>query len=265
MAAAPLGGDRPVTLHRVTERVAVALGPVQGDRALSNSTVVAGADATMVVDTMVSEELVAPVKAAALDLGGRPVAVVLNTHGDRDHLGGNGAFREARVVAHRSVAEAGLTRVDEPFDEAWETDLGGLEVQVAYVGPAHSEGDSFAWLPAEGVAISGDVVFNGLFPLVREDVERWLSALDRLQQLEPRHVVPGHGPVGDARTLAWQRALIEDVYETVKSRYTAGVPVEEAAAEGPPERLAALPQAQARWPGAVKGIYHVLDGFSGAG
>lgn len=265
MGAAPLGGDRPVTLHTLTDRVVVGLGPVQGDRALSNSTVVAGASATMVVDTMISEELVAPVRSAALDLGGRPVAIVLNTHGDRDHVGGNGAFPEARVVAHRSLAEGGVARVDEPFDAAWETDLGDLPVEVTYVGPAHSQGDSIVWLPTEGVAVTGDVVFNGLFPLVREDVERWLSALDRLQRLEPRHVVPGHGPLGDARTVAWQRSLIEDVYETVKGRYTAGVPVEKAAEEGPPERLAALPQARARWPGAVKGIYQVLDGFSGAG
>src|SRR5690606_11113365 len=110
-------------LQRVTERVLVGLGPVQGDRALSNSTVVAGAEATMVVDTMISAELVEPVRAAAVELGSRPVAWVLNTHGDRDHLGGNGAFEGARVAAHRSVAEYGLTRVDEPFDEAWETDL----------------------------------------------------------------------------------------------------------------------------------------------
>lgn len=263
--AAPLSGDRPLTLERVSDRVTVGLGPVQGDRAMSNSTVVAGGLVTMVVDTMISPELVAPVAAAAVGLGGRPVGLVLNTHGDPDHVGGNGAFPEARVVAHRLVAELGKAHVDEPFEESWATDLGDLPVEVTYVGPAHSDADSFAWLPTEGVAITGDVVFNGLFPLVREDVERWLSALDRLQRLEPRHVVPGHGPVGDARTLAWQRALIEDVYEAVKSRYTAGVPVEEAAAEGPPQRLATLPQAHARWPGAVKGIYQVLDGFSGAG
>src|SRR5690606_40777262 len=73
----------PILLQRVTERVLVGLGPVQGDRALSNSTVVAGAEATMVVDTKISAELVEPVRAAAVELGSRPVAWVLNTHGDR--------------------------------------------------------------------------------------------------------------------------------------------------------------------------------------
>jgi cyclase len=262
---APLSGDRPLTLERVSDRVTVGLGPVQGDRAMSNSTVVAGGLVTMVVDTMISPELVAPVAAAAVGLGGRPVGLVLNTHGDPDHVGGNGAFPEARVVAHRLVAELGKAHVDEPFEESWATDLGDLPVEVTYVGPAHSDADSFAWLPTEGVAITGDVVFNGLFPLIRDDVERWLSALDRLRQLEPQVVVPGHGPLGDARTIAWQRALIEDVYETVRNRYTAGVPVEEAAEEGPPERLARLPRAAERWPGAVRGVYLVLNALSGAG
>ncbi len=265
MATPPLGGDRPVVLEGVTDRVVVALGPVQGDRALSNSTIVVGNEATLVIDTMVSSELVEPVRSMAEELGGRPVAYVINTHGDRDHTGGNGAFGKARVVAHRSLADDDLLVPDVAFEETHALDLGGVEVRVTYVGPAHSKGDSFVWLPSEGVAVTGDVVFNGLFPLIRQDVQRWLLALDMLEQLGPRYVVPGHGPVGDIRTLAWQRRLIDDVFESVKNRYSAGVPVDEASKEPPPQRFASLPQAGNRWPGAVKGIYQVLDEHTAAG
>lgn len=252
-------------LTDVTDRVVVGLGPVQGDRALSNSTLVFGDEATLVIDTMVSTELVDPVRARAEERGRRPVAYVINTHGDRDHVGGNDAFPDAQVIAHASLAQDEVLVPDVVFTDSHGLELGGVSAEVTYVGPAHSHGDSFVWLPKQGVAVSGDVVFNGLFPLIRQDVERWLLALDRLQALEPRHVVPGHGPVGDARTLRWQRRLIEDVFESVKNRYTAGVPVEDASADAPPQRFKDLPQAVNRWPGAVRGIYQVLDGHSAAG
>lgn len=265
MATPPLGGDRPVLLEGVTDRVIVALGPVQGDRALSNSTIVVGKDATLIIDTMVSTELVEPVRLRAEEIGGRPVTYVINTHGDRDHIGGNGAFGQAKVVTHKSLADDELLVADVAFEDTHSLDLGGVEARVTYVGPAHSKGDSFVWLPSEAVAVTGDVVFNGLFPLIREDIQRWLLALDMLEQLEPRFVVPGHGPVGDARTITWQRRMIEDVFESVKNRYSAGVPVDDASQEAPPERFASLPQAENRWPGAVRGIYQVLDDHTAAG
>lgn len=270
-----------VRFERVSSRVVVALGPVDGERMGSNSTIVIGSESTLVVDTMVSPVLMAPVKAEAELLGGRPVTYVYNTHGDPDHLLGNGLFSQARVIAHAKVA--GLLREPErraayekrlavagdgqvrgpdiTFEDGYELDLGGLSVHAKYVGPAHSVADTVLWLPEERTYLAADTVFNGLFPLVRDDLANWFAALTHGSELAPRVVVPGHGPVGDAGTLAWQRDVLETLHDVVRGMYGGGVPVEEAVKEPVPEVLN-LPLAAERWPGAVRGIYHVLDNAS---
>ena len=65
-----LPADRPVTRSVVTDRVTAFLGPVTEGKQLANSTVVVGADTTMIADTMVSTEMLAPVVTAAEELGG---------------------------------------------------------------------------------------------------------------------------------------------------------------------------------------------------
>ncbi|HET8985800.1 MAG TPA: MBL fold metallo-hydrolase [Trueperaceae bacterium] len=263
-----------VRFERVSNRVVVALGPVDGERAGSNSTIVIGRDATLVIDTMISPALMAPVKAEAELLGGRPVAYVYNTHGDPDHLLGNGLFTQATIIAHTKVAElladperresyekrlassgdVPLRGPDTTFDDDFELDLGGLTVRATYVGPAHSVADTVLWLPEERTYFSADTVFNGLFPLVREDLANWFAALAYGSELEPRVVVPGHGRVGDAGTLAWQRDVLERVHDAVRGLYGGGVPVDEAVKAPVPDGLR-LPLAAERWPAAVRGIY----------
>src|SRR5680860_167435 len=193
----PVTDSRPLTLERVSPRVIVALGPVEAGRAASNATVVVGDDATLVADTMVSPQLMRPVKAEAERLGGRPVRYVFNTHGDPDHLLGNVLFDEAVVIAHEAVAdilsdaerrrsyqdrlgpdsEFTLRAPDQTFAKTHELDLGGVIAKATYVGPAHSVADSLLWLAEERVLVAADVVFNGLFPLIRDDLANWMAAL----------------------------------------------------------------------------------------
>ncbi|HLU82734.1 MAG TPA: MBL fold metallo-hydrolase [Trueperaceae bacterium] len=270
-----------VRFERVSSCVVVALGPVAGERAGSNSTIVIGSQATLIVDTMVSPALMAPVKAEAERLGGRQVGFVYNSHGDPDHLLGNGLFADAQVIAHEKVAEllddperranyeerlaaAGdppLRGPDVSFAESYDLDLGGITVHAKYVGPAHSVADTVLWIPEERTYVAADTVFNGLFPLVRDDLANWFAALAGGSELAPTTVIPGHGPVGDASTLEWQRDVLERLHDAVRSLYSAGVPVEEAAEAPVPEDLR-LPLAVERWPGAVRGIYGVLTNAS---
>lgn len=281
--------DRGVLVQQLSARASVALGPLTGVRAQANAVMVAGSEATMVIDTMITPAMMVEPKAEAERLCGRPVSHVLNTHGDADHVLGNGLFMEATIIAHRSVAElfeaqesrsryeaVMAERAKEPeaagiagafvlrppeltFDEALDIDLGGLTAHASYVGYAHSVADSLVWLEQEGLLVTGDLVFNGIFPLVRFDPRRWLRGLALASSYRPKVVVPGHGPVGDGSLLVWQRDVIERLHEAVAALHVAAVPLEVAVGSPVPAALASLPHAAERWPVTVRGIYGALD------
>jgi glyoxylase-like metal-dependent hydrolase (beta-lactamase superfamily II) len=78
-------------------------------------------------------------------------------------------------------------------------ELGGREVELIDVGPAHTKGDQLIWLPAERIVFAGDLIENGFFPILPDgdaDGGWWLEVLDQISALDPKLVVGGHGAVG---------------------------------------------------------------------
>lgn len=272
-----------VRLHRVSDRVTVALAPVVGPKALANATIVVGERRTAVVDTTFTPEQADAVRAEAERLGGRPVDVVVLTHADPDHVLGLARFGSPVVVAsaaaaavlrdpdvvraYAAIAERqgvaparfAMPRVDVAFDDRVHVDLGGLALEAAFVGPAHSVGDTLWWCAEERVAWSGDLVFHGCYPLVRTEVRRWLDGLDRLAAWGPAVVVPGHGEVAGPEVLAAQRRVLEALRAAVAPLHAAGVPAADAAARLRDAPYRDLPLADERWVGAVAGMYGELE------
>ena len=284
--------DRGVLIQGLSPRLSVALGPIrEGNRALANATVAAGTNATMVIDTMISPALMVEARTEAERLGaGRPVAYLLNSHGDADHLLGNGLFPDAEVIAHRTVrdlfadpesraryesvmanqakghegSELAASFVLRPPDTIFENeilvDLGGLTALCSYVGPAHSVADSIVWLEQESAVVAADLVFNGAFPLLRHDLDRWFAGLALASSYRPAVVVPGHGPVGDALLLERQREVLERILEAARGLHAAAVPIDLAVEQPVPASLATLALAAERWPGTLRAAYAYLTG-----
>jgi glyoxylase-like metal-dependent hydrolase (beta-lactamase superfamily II) len=77
-------------------------------------------------------------------------------------------------------------------------DLGGRDVHVIEVGPAHTAGDAIVHVPDAGVVFTGDVLFSSGHPIAwAGPLASWRRACDRIVALNPRVVVPGHGPLTD--------------------------------------------------------------------
>lgn len=77
--------------------------------------------------------------------------------------------------------------------------LGGREVILIHPGAAHSAGDLMFWLPKERILFSGDLLLeDGVTMVVDGNSGTMLKALDLIDSLNPRIVVPGHGRVSDA-------------------------------------------------------------------
>jgi glyoxylase-like metal-dependent hydrolase (beta-lactamase superfamily II) len=88
------------------------------------------------------------------------------------------------------------------FGDALKLDIGGRRVDLEYVGPAHTPGDSIAHVPDAGVVFAGDIVFNGVTPIIwAGPVSSWIAALERIGELAPDAIVGGHGPIADTGVL----------------------------------------------------------------
>ncbi len=78
--------------------------------------------------------------------------------------------------------------------------VGGRELRLVEVGPAHTPGDLIVHVPDAGVVFAADILFVGVTPVMwAGPLANWLRALDLLLELDADIFVPGHGPVGRTR------------------------------------------------------------------
>jgi cyclase len=244
-----------VTQTEVADGI-VAVVSEPGTMGLSNSTVIRDGGTAMVVDTMLLPEMAQQIADVAAKLGGT-VRTVLHTHHHADHCGGNSVFGGARIVAHAPTApdiakvlgepdlldkimpsHAGRfatlgALVPEPVDVA-ELDI-PWDGQALVFGPAHSFHDVALWFGGRRVLIAADLCFSGVTPLgLHGSLPGWAEALGKLIALEPEVVVPGHGPVTTAQTLADLRGYLLRLVAAAEDAVRTGGTVADALAEFDP-------------------------------
>src|SRR3954471_9591254 len=112
--------------------------------------------------------------------------------------GGVGAFGRytASMLGPFAFEEVTLRPATSTFSGEETIEVGGRELRLIQVGPAHTPGDLVVFVPDARVVFAADVLFVGCTPVMwAGPVERWLAALDLLTGLEADVFVPGHGPV----------------------------------------------------------------------
>jgi glyoxylase-like metal-dependent hydrolase (beta-lactamase superfamily II) len=116
------------------------------------------------------------------------------------------------------------------FDDRHVVELGGIEVHLIYVGPAHQVGDVIVHVPGEGVLFTGDVLFNRSTPMGWVGSYRDFSAaLDRIVDLDPATIVPGHGPVCGIEAVKDEQAYFHHVLDESRKCFDQGLTAEQAA------------------------------------
>ena len=73
-------------------------------------------------------------------------------------------------------------------------DLGGVTVEIWHPGPGHTRGDTIAWVEAEKVLFSGDLVeYEAGVYTGDAQLEEWPATLEALRALDAQAIVPGRG------------------------------------------------------------------------
>jgi len=223
----------------------------QGEVGVANANFIIKGKQAIVIDTMTFPEMTANM-VRAIALHGAHVESVINTHHHIDHMGGNGLFAGAQILAHpeslRAVQRLGFpTHIYDRLMPQFRGYFDGLELTLPtpmretptlpYAGElhiftsAHTAADISAWFPESRVLLTGDLCFIGVVPLsVNGLISGWLEALDSLIALDPAIVVPGHGQVGTKADLVRLRAYFSEVQRIGRSAVAEQMSLEDALA-----------------------------------
>jgi len=107
---------------------------------------------------------------------------------------------------------------DVTFTDKKIIDLGGVKVELLFLGPAHSPGDIMAWLPSKKLVISGDMAFHQRMLPVFEETQtgEWIKTWDKFEALGAKIVIPGHGgPTNMAEVTKYTRDYLVFMRERV--------------------------------------------------
>jgi len=288
--------DIPYTrgLHRLTEHCQAWLVP-DGTWGWSNAGLVTGAGQSLLVDTLfdlpMTREMLTGLEPITAE---HPIRTVVNTHANGDHWFGNELVADAEIIASAATGEEmaangpqlilGLmehggavgrfaNHIFEPFTFTGITptpatrtfsgelsvDVGGTEVRIIQLGPAHTAGDSVVFVPSERVLYAGDLLFIGGTPISwAGPITNWINACDRMLSLDPQFVVPGHGPVVGTEGIHQVRDYLSWVHEQATERHGRGMTAEEDMRDIDLGRFAELDE-RGRIAQNVLAVYYELD------
>ncbi|MEY4751218.1 MAG: hypothetical protein RIQ60_3432 [Pseudomonadota bacterium] len=202
-----------------------AMGSAANQNFISNAAFVIADGGVLVVDALGSPPLAERLLAEIRKRTELPIRYVVATHYHADHIYGLQVFKAAgaQIVAHEGALdyinsetarlrlEASRTELFPWVDEhtavlpadVWIRGQGDVELRIGttrfvlhHVGPSHTDEDLAVHMPDRGVLFVGDLVFRGRIPFVgKADSRAWIAAIDRISALQPRLMIPGHGPV----------------------------------------------------------------------
>jgi len=224
-----------------------------------NVGIVVGERATLIVDTGMGPDNGAIVLEEARKLSDNTEFYLTATHFHPEHDLGATAFpASAKMIRWRGqqaetdeqgaqtierfsgfspavatlLSKASYRKPDTVFDDEMTLDLGGVHVRLSGVGPAHTRGDTVMYVEEDKVLLTGDVVMP-VFPAASAQaasIEKWLASIAEFQEFSPRVVVPAHGRLIDATTLARYREYLTAVQTQTRAAKRQGQSVDAAQA-----------------------------------
>jgi len=252
-------------LRKLGEGVYAVLGDTgQGSEGRSNAGFVVTRTGVVVIDALASPAQGKTLLRTIRTITPLPIEWLILTHHHPDHHFGAIVFKRAgaKIIAHPDRRTLASEDGDDAMVSAWTGVLGLREMQgfafadtpdipiahdttlslsgrtfeIVVPATAHTPGDLVIWLPDARVVFAGDLlVEDGVAMVVDGSSSGLLTALDRIEALEPRQAIPGHGRVSAnpfalihetrCETLALRAKMREDVRQSVSmSRALASLP-----------------------------------------
>jgi glyoxylase-like metal-dependent hydrolase (beta-lactamase superfamily II) len=154
----------------------------------------------------------------------KPLSIIYITHEHADHFLGLEVFKATypgvRIIANSAVTDR-INKVYQEKIDKWKKILGsgatsqgvaiekldgnfiefeGAKIEVLRNIQGDTDENTMLWIPGQGILISGDVLFNDMHVYTAETDSKargkWLNSLQKIRELKPSVVIPGHSKVG---------------------------------------------------------------------
>jgi len=188
-----------------------------------NSVIVEGEHEVMLVDAQLTKTNAQRVLEEIKETE-KPLSIVYITHEHADHFLGLEVFKEAypgvRIIATSAVVDRINMVYQEKIDK-WKKIFGsgatshavaisrfdgnsiefeGAKIEVLRDIQGDTDENTMLWIPGQRILIAGDVLFNDMHVYTAETDSKargkWLNSLQKIRELKPSVVIPGHSKVG---------------------------------------------------------------------
>jgi len=226
-----------------------------------NTGVIIGDDSVMVVDAQATPKMAETVIEHIRTVTDKPIKYVVLSHYHAVRVLGASAYKAEQIIASDTcramIHERGqedwdseFGRFPRLFDAAetipgltWPTMtfrqkmtiyMGKRRVDLMHLGRAHTAGDIVAWVPDEGVMLTGDIVeYHSACYCGDGHFADWPVTLDAIAAFGPKSIAPGRGDalVGEAKVaeaIAKTKDFVRSTYEPVAAVAARGGSLKEA-------------------------------------
>jgi cyclase len=235
----------------------------------ANNLIVVTSEGVVVVEGQGTVENVKRLVADIAGLTPQPIkyVVVGSEHGD--HTGGDAAFPEtATFLVHpnsKAVIERRISRAAEAVSEKRVLNLAGVEIDVLFLGRAHTGGDLEVYLPGPRILFMSEVFSNRIFPSMANGFPtEWIETLKKAEQVDAAVYVPAHGFIDSPAVLKEEernyRSALERVMAEGRRLHDLGVPIADAPAKADFGPFADWTRRSENAAGALQRVYMEREG-----
>jgi len=193
------------------------------DQFWANSVIIEGTYEVMLVDAQLTKTSAEKVLQEIRETK-KPLSIIYVTHEHADHFLGLEVFKEAypgvRIIANSAVTDR-INKVYQEKIDKWKKILGpGATSQVVAIekfdgnfiefenskiellkgAQGDTDENTMLWIPEQRILIAGDVLFNNMHVYTAETDSKargkWLNSINKVRELKPSVVIPGHSKVG---------------------------------------------------------------------
>jgi len=193
------------------------------DQFWTNSVIIEGTHEVMLVDAQLTKTNAERVLQEIRETK-KPLSIIYISHEHADHFLGLEVFKKeypgVRIIANSAVTDR-INKVYQEKVDKWKKILGsgatsqvvGIEkfdgnfiefessrIEVLKNIQGDTDENTMLWIPGQRILIAGDVLFNDMHVYTAETDSKargnWLNSLQKIRELKPSVVIPGHSKVG---------------------------------------------------------------------